>query len=193
MGQMSSQRIRYIQTSDGVRLAWAEAGTGPALVKAANWLTHLEYEWESPIWRHWMRFLSGHFRFIRYDERGCGMTDRGVADLSAERQYADIEHVTDAAELREPFWMLGISQGGANCIRYAVRHPERVAGLILCGAYAQGWARRGDPDHAHEYESIASLMRAGWDATTPCSGRCSLRASCPTRRKNSSSGSIISA
>src|SRR5574341_688477 len=97
MGQMSSQRIRYTRTSDGVRLAWAESGAGPPLVKAANWLTHLEYEWESPIWRHWMQFLSGHFRFIRYDERGCGMTDWSVLDLSAERQYADIEQVIDAA------------------------------------------------------------------------------------------------
>ena len=164
---MSSQRIRYTRTSDGVRLAWAESGTGPPLVKAANWLTHLEYEWESPIWRHWMQFLSGHFRFVRYDERGCGMTDWGVLDLSAERQYADIEQVIDAANVRAPFAMLGISQGGANCIRYAVRHPERVSGLILCGAYAQGWARRGDPGHAQEYDSIAALMRAGWGRNNP--------------------------
>jgi pimeloyl-ACP methyl ester carboxylesterase/DNA-binding CsgD family transcriptional regulator len=167
MGQMSSQRIRYLRTPDGVRLAWAEAGSGPPLVKAANWLTHLEYEWESPIWSHWMRFLSGHFRFIRYDERGCGMTDWRVPDLSAERQYSDLDQVIAAADLREPFTMLGMSQGGANCLRYAVRHPERVAGLILCGAYAQGWAHRGDPDHAHEYESIAALMRAGWGRNNP--------------------------
>lgn len=164
---MSSQRVRYIRTSDGVRLAWAEAGTGPPLVKAANWLTHLEYEWESPVWRHWMRFLSDHFRFIRYDERGCGMTDWVAADLSAERQYADIDDVIEAANIREPFTMLGISQGGVNCIRYAVRHPERVAGLVLYGAYAQGWLHRGDPAHAQEYESIAALMRVGWGRNNP--------------------------
>src|SRR5918994_4408126 len=139
---MSSQRIRYIRTSDGVQLAWAEAGTGPVLVKASNWLTHLEYEWESPVWRHWMRFLSQHFRFVRYDERGCGMTEWNVADISPERQVADLEAVVDAAELDQPFILLGISQGGATCVRYATRHPDRVARLVLYGAYAQGWGRR---------------------------------------------------
>ena len=121
MGQMSSQRIRYLQTTDGIRLAWADAGTGAAVVKASNWLTHLEYEWESPIWRHWMRFFSAHFRFVRYDERGCGMTDWNVGDLSFERRIADFEAVVEAANLRAPFTLLGISQGAAVCVAYAVR------------------------------------------------------------------------
>jgi pimeloyl-ACP methyl ester carboxylesterase/DNA-binding CsgD family transcriptional regulator len=161
------QRIRYLQTTDGVRLAWAEAGSGPVVVKATNWLTHLEYEWESPVWRHWMRFLSGHFRFVRYDERGCGMTDWNTADLSFERQLADLEAVVDAADCREPFTLLGISQGGPQCIRYATRHPERVSRLVLYGAYAQGWARRGDPAAAREYDSITELLRAGWGRNNP--------------------------
>jgi pimeloyl-ACP methyl ester carboxylesterase/DNA-binding CsgD family transcriptional regulator len=164
---MSSQRIRYLRTSDGVKLAWAESGSGPALVKASNWLTHLEYEWQSPVWRHWMEFLSRHFRFIRYDERGCGMTDWNVDDLSPERQVADLEEVVAAADIREPFTLLGMSQGGSTCVRYAVRHPERVARLVLYGAYAQGWARRGDPIEAHEFDSIAALMRAGWGRNNP--------------------------
>jgi pimeloyl-ACP methyl ester carboxylesterase/DNA-binding CsgD family transcriptional regulator len=164
---MSSQRVRFLRASDGVRLAWAEAGTGPTIVKAANWMTHLEYEWESPIWHHWMRFFSGHFRFIRYDERGCGMTDWNTSDLSFDRQLADLEAVIDAADCRSPFTLLGISQGGAQCIRYAVRHPERVSHLILYGAYAQGWGRRKDPGHAREYDSIAELMRAGWGRNNP--------------------------
>jgi pimeloyl-ACP methyl ester carboxylesterase len=79
------QRIRYLRTSDGVRVAWAEAGRGPLLIKAANWLTHLEYDWESPVWRHWIRFLADHFGTIRFDERGCGMTDWNPADLSFPR------------------------------------------------------------------------------------------------------------
>src|SRR5688572_31793246 len=112
MGQMSSQRIRYLRASDGVKLAWAEAGSGPVVVKTSNWLTHLEYEWESPVWQHWMRFFSRHFRFIRYDERGCGMTEWNVADLSPERQLADLEEVIAAAGIREPFTLLGMSQGG---------------------------------------------------------------------------------
>ena len=69
------QHVRYLSTSDGLRLAWAEAGSGAPLVKAANWLTHLEYEWGSPVWNHWIRFFSAHFRFVRYDERGCGMSE----------------------------------------------------------------------------------------------------------------------
>jgi len=167
MGQMSSQRIRYLRTADSVQLAWAEAGTGPVVVKGPNWLTHLEYEWESPVWRHWMQFFSRHFRFIRYDERGCGMTDWDVADISPERQLTDLSDVIAAADIREPFTLLGISQGGAPCVRYAVEHPERVARLILYGAYAQGWARRSDPAAAHEYDSITALMRAGWGRNNP--------------------------
>ena len=81
----SRQRIRYLRTADDVQLAWAEVGTGPTLLKAANWLTHLEYDWDSPVWRHWIQFLSAHFRFVRYDERGCGMTDWEVGDLSFDR------------------------------------------------------------------------------------------------------------
>jgi pimeloyl-ACP methyl ester carboxylesterase/tetratricopeptide (TPR) repeat protein len=164
---MAAQHIRYLQTTDGVRLAWAEAGRGPTLVKAANWLSHLQYEWESPIWRHWIRFFSGHFRFVRYDERGCGMTDWNAPDLSFERQLSDLEAVVDAADCHEPFTLLGMSQGGAQCIRYIARHPERVSRLVLCGAYAQGWARRTDPEKAREYDSIAELMRAGWGRNNP--------------------------
>src|SRR5688572_18719246 len=86
MGNEPRQRIRYLRTSDGVQLAWAEAGAGPLVVKAANWLTHLEFEWESPVWAHWIRFFGKHFRFVRYDERGCGMTDWDVAELSLEKR-----------------------------------------------------------------------------------------------------------
>ena len=95
-----------MRTSDGVQLAWAEAGTGPVMIKAANWLTHLEYEWESPVWRHWLRFFTEHFRFVRYDERGCGMTDWKVGDLSLERWVSDLEAVVAAADPREPFALL---------------------------------------------------------------------------------------
>src|SRR5688572_20487601 len=122
MGQLSRsamtrrerQVIRYLTTSDGVRVAWAEAGSGPAVVKAANWLSHLEFDWESPVFRHWMHFFAGHFRYIRYDERGCGMTDREVTTLSLDRWTEDLEAVIDAAKIDEPFALLGISQGGTT-------------------------------------------------------------------------------
>jgi pimeloyl-ACP methyl ester carboxylesterase/DNA-binding CsgD family transcriptional regulator len=163
----ASQRIRYLRTADGVQLAWAEAGTGPVLVKASNWLTHLEYEWESPVWRHWMRFFSEHFRFVRYDERGCGMTDCNVDDISFERRVKDLEDVIAAADPREPFALLGISQGGPVCVAYAERHPERVSKLLLYGAYARGAFRRGDPDRERFYQAMIDLVRLEWGSENP--------------------------
>jgi DNA-binding CsgD family transcriptional regulator/pimeloyl-ACP methyl ester carboxylesterase len=112
-----NQRIRYLRTGDGIGLAWAEAGRGLALVKAANWLTHLQYDWESPVWRHWTRFLAGHFRYIRHDERGCGLSDRNVGDLSPARWLDDLEQVVDAAAIDQPFALLGISQGDDDAAR----------------------------------------------------------------------------
>ena len=167
MTRAAAQRIRYVRTSDGVQLAWAEAGSGPVLVKAANWLTHLEYEWESPVWRHWIRFFAEHFRFLRYDERGCGMADRTVGDLSFERWVEDLERVVDASGVEGPFTLLGISQGAPVCVAYAVRHPERVSGLLLYGGYARGWSRRGDADGEREYQAITELVRRGWGRDNP--------------------------
>lgn len=162
-----SQRIRYVQTPDGVRIAWAEAGAGRSLVKAANWMTHLEYDWESPVWRHWMRFLSGNFRFVRHDERGCGMTDWNVGDVSLERWVEDLESVVEAANLPEPFALLGISQGAAICIAYAAKHPERVSHLLLYGAYARGTFHRDDEDEKRFYRAMIELVRLGWGSDNP--------------------------
>jgi len=161
------QRIRYLHTPDGIKLAWAEAGTGPVLVKAANWLTHLEYEWESPVWRHWMQFFSEHFRFIRYDERGCGMTDWNVGDLSIETWVRDLESVVEAADIRQPFTLLGISQGAPICIAYCVRHPERVSKLVLFGGYVRGAFRRNDPEGERVFRAIIDLARFGWGQDNP--------------------------
>ena len=124
------QRIRYLRTTDGVQLAWADAGSGPVLLKAANWLTHLEYDWDSPVWRHWIHFLSTDFRLVRYDERGCGMTDWTIGDLSFDRWVADLEAVADASGARK-FVLVGISQGATTCVAYAAKHPERVSQLVL--------------------------------------------------------------
>lgn len=137
------------------------------LIKAANWLTHLEYEWESPVWRHWMRFFTDHFRFVRHDERGCGMTDWNVGDLSFERWVEDLEAVVAAADPQEPFTLLGISQGAAPCIAYAVRHPERVSKLILYGGYARGAFLRDDPDKERFYRAMIDLVRVGWGSDNP--------------------------
>jgi pimeloyl-ACP methyl ester carboxylesterase len=161
------QLIRYLQTSDGVQLAWASTGRGPVLVKAANWLTHLQYDLESPVWEHWLRFGADHFRFIRYDERGCGMTQWKVPEVSLARWVDDLEGVIEAAAPEGPVALLGISQGAATCIAYAVRHPERVSHLILYGGYATGWARRGDAEGLRRYEAIVDLIRLGWGSDNP--------------------------
>jgi pimeloyl-ACP methyl ester carboxylesterase/DNA-binding CsgD family transcriptional regulator len=163
----ASQRIRYVRTEDGVQLAWAEAGAGPVLIKAANWLTHLEYEWESPVWRHWIHFFTKHFRFLRHDERGCGMTDWNVGDLSFERWVEDLEAVVAAANPQGPFALLGISQGAATCVAYAVKHPERVSKLVLYGGYARGTFRRDDPDRECMYRAMIDLVRLGWGKDNP--------------------------
>jgi pimeloyl-ACP methyl ester carboxylesterase/DNA-binding CsgD family transcriptional regulator len=161
------QKIRFLRTDDDVKLAWAEAGSGPLLVKAANWMTHLEFEWESPVWRHWLRFFSEHFRFVRYDERGCGLTDWEVPQLSTERWIDDLASVIDAADPQEPLTLLGISQGAAACVGYAVRHPERVARMILYGAYARGHYHRGNAEAESEHRLIREAVRIGWGKENP--------------------------
>ena len=161
------QTIRYLSASDGVRLAWATAGSGPALVRAANWLTHLQYDLESPVWRHWVRFFATHFRFIRYDERGCGMTQWDVGDLSMPRWVDDLELVVDAASNDEPVNLLGISQGAATAIAYAVRHPRRVRRLILYGGLCTGARHRTDADGRRLFEAIVELVRHGWGSDNP--------------------------
>ena len=167
MIKRATQRIRYLRTGDGVQLAWAEAGSGLTLIKAANWMTHLEYEWESPVWRHWIRFFSDNFRFVRHDERGCGMTDWNVGDLSFERWVEDLEAVVAVVNPQEPFALLGISQGAATCLAYAVRHPERVSRILLYGGYARGTFRRGDPDKERLYRALVELTRLGWGKDNP--------------------------
>jgi pimeloyl-ACP methyl ester carboxylesterase/DNA-binding CsgD family transcriptional regulator len=163
------QHVRYVSASDGTRMAWAESGAGPVLVKAANWLTHLEYDLESPVWKHWTQFFSAHSRFIRYDERGSGMSDwgGGAAALSVEQWADDLSSVIDAARPESPVTLLGISQGAAACIRYAIRHPERVARLILYGGYARGALKRGSPMTQSIYQAMIDLARASWGSDNP--------------------------
>jgi len=157
-----SQRIRYLRTDDGVQLAWAEAGAGPPLVKASHWLTHLQYEWESPLWWHWLQFFMAHFRLVRYDERGCGMSDRDVGDVHHERSSADLEAIVAAAEPQRPITLLGISHGAAAAIQYAVRHPERVERLLIYGAFVRGVMHSDNEPAKRRFQAMLELLRAGW-------------------------------
>jgi pimeloyl-ACP methyl ester carboxylesterase/DNA-binding winged helix-turn-helix (wHTH) protein len=160
------QDIRYCMSSDGVRLAYATIGSGPPLVKASNWLTHLDFEWGSPIWRHWWSALSLHHRIVRYDERGNGMSQRDVGDVNFDTWVKDLETVVDAAGL-DRFPLLGISRGGPIAIAYAVKHPERVTHLVLYGAFAAGVNHVGNPEHLEARRALASLVRLGWGLKNP--------------------------
>lgn len=156
------QHVRYVTATDGTRLAWAASGAGQVVLKAANWLTHLEYEWESPVWKHWLQFFSARTRLVRYDERGCGMSDWDDGELSLDVWASDLRAVADAAEVEGPMTLLGISQGAATCIRFAVQWPERVSRLVLYGGYARGAMRRGSPDAERFRRAMTDLARAGW-------------------------------
>jgi pimeloyl-ACP methyl ester carboxylesterase/DNA-binding CsgD family transcriptional regulator len=160
------QEIRFCTASDGVRLAYATHGQGPPLVRAATWLTHLERDWESPVWRHWLRGLGERHTVIRYDERGCGLSDRELGDLSLDRWVGDLEAVVDAAGL-ERVPLLGVSGGGPVALAYAVRHPERVSHLVLYGAYARGRRRRSDPELEKRADLLIELIKVGWEDPTP--------------------------
>ena len=156
------QQIRFCKSFDGTRIAYAVSGEGPPLVKAQHWLTHLEYEWQSPIWRPWISALSKRHRLVRMDARGCGLSDRGPETISFDAFVRDLEAVVDALGL-ERFALFGHSQGGAIGIEYAVRHAERVSHLILLGAYALGWFKRGlPPERVEELEAQLKLVETGW-------------------------------
>lgn len=161
-GHKLRQQVRYVTARDGVRLAWAESGSGPLVVKASNWLTHLEFERESPVWQHWLQFFSAHFRLVRYDERGCGMSGWREGDLGLEDWTRDLESVIEAARPEGPFTLFGVSQGSAACLLYALRYPERVERLILYGGYMRGAFHRGTAESRMTFQAMIDLARAAW-------------------------------
>jgi pimeloyl-ACP methyl ester carboxylesterase/DNA-binding CsgD family transcriptional regulator len=161
------QQIRFCTGRDGVRLAYATHGRGPVILKAANWVTHLEHDWVSPVWRHWWTDLGREHRVVRYDQRGCGLSDRDPPRLSLDDFVDDLTAVVDAAGL-ERFVLVGISQGGAVAATYAVRHPERVSHLVVYGGYARGRRLRDlTPDQEAEVDLLDRLVRVGWGRADP--------------------------
>jgi DNA-binding winged helix-turn-helix (wHTH) protein/pimeloyl-ACP methyl ester carboxylesterase len=160
------QSIRFCATSDGARIAYAEAGHGQTIVKAGNWLNHLEFDWQSPVWSHLLHWLADGRRLVRYDARGNGLSDWDVADVSLEGFVRDLEAVVDAAGL-ERFVLFGASQGCAVSVAYAAARPGRVDKLVLYGGFARGRRLRGGAIDHQQAEAMVTLMRTGWGQENP--------------------------
>ena len=160
------QRVRFCTSADGVRIAFAESGKSSPLVRAANWFTHIDLDWQSPVWQHWFDVLSKGRTLIRYDPRGCGLSDRNVDEFSLERWVEDLEAVVDAAGLTR-FPLIGLCQGGAVAAAYAARHPARVSRLILYDSYPFGAYVDGVPDRlAQEARALSQMIDVGWGKET---------------------------
>jgi pimeloyl-ACP methyl ester carboxylesterase/DNA-binding CsgD family transcriptional regulator len=159
------QQLSYVRAPDGVSLACARSGSGPPLVRAATWLTHASFDWESPVWGHWWRFLSARHELIRYDERGSGLSECPAGRISFDSWVADLECVVDSLGL-EQFELLGTSQGAGVAIEYAARHPQRVRRLVLYGGFASGWQHAGEAVAAR-WRSIRELVQQGWGEENP--------------------------
>jgi len=164
------QKIQFCTARDGARIAYAVTGKGSPLVKTATWLSHLEFDFESPVWRHWITELSRYNSYIRYDERGCGLSDQNPPEFSFDAWMSDLETVVDSLGI-DKFDLLGVSQGGAVATAYAVRHPERVSHLILYGSYARGWGKRVglalSPEELETREAMHKLIALGWGQDNP--------------------------
>lgn len=163
---LARQKIHFCTAKDGARIAYASVGEGMPIIKAANWLSHLEYDWDAPVWSPLFRRLATDHHFVRYDERGNGLSDWDVDEISFDSFVADLESVVDSSGLRR-FALLGISQGAAVSIAYAVKYPERVSHLILFGGYAAGWRINADEVTTREREAVITLTAAGWGQDNP--------------------------
>jgi pimeloyl-ACP methyl ester carboxylesterase/DNA-binding CsgD family transcriptional regulator len=156
------QTIQFCTSRDGVRIAFATAGHGPPVVRVNNWFTHLEIDWDSPVWRHWTEAIAQRRLLIRYDPRGSGLSDRDVTDFSLDAWVADLKAVVDGAGLRR-FPLVGLCQGGVVAIAYAARHPERVSRLVLYSAYLHGAYVNGVAEKpAKQAQALAQMIEIGW-------------------------------
>jgi len=165
---LARQMVHFCHTSDGVRLAYATSGAGPPLVKASNWMTHLDYDWASPVWSHWWRALSEGRLLVRYDERGCGLSNWAVdvSSFTLDAWVNDLETVTDTLGL-DRFPLLGISQGGPIAVTYAARHPGRVSHLVVYGTCTRSTWARATPTERRSIIALGELIRVSWGSDQP--------------------------
>ncbi len=161
-----TQRVQFCVAPDGVQIAYASVGKGPPIFKAPNWLNHIEYEWRSPVWGPAFAALAKNHELVRFDQRGNGLSDWDVEVISEDAMVTDMATVAEAAGL-ESFALLGISQGCAISIRYAVEHPEQVQCLVLFSGFARGRLRRNSEEDARLHEVARNMIRAGWGSPNP--------------------------
>lgn len=160
------QQIGFATASDGVKVAYARSGEGPPLVRAGSWMTHVEWDWQTPVWGPYLETLSRHRHLVRYDPRGCGLSDREFpGELTLDALVSDMECVVDAAGL-DRFALMGSSQGGAVSLAYAARHPERVTQLVLCAAFVRGTLVR-QPSAKNQIDAMCALVAEGWTQDNP--------------------------
>jgi pimeloyl-ACP methyl ester carboxylesterase/DNA-binding CsgD family transcriptional regulator len=162
MDRPNSAQVRFCTTQDDVQIAYASRGHGPAIVKTPNWMNHVEMDVHGLVWRAWIERLEQSRTLVRYDARGCGLSDRTPRQMSFETNQLDLDAVVEAAGL-DTFMLYGASQGAAIAIEYAARHPERVTHLVLCGGYLQGvWKRPGPAPAREEASALLKLVELGW-------------------------------
>jgi pimeloyl-ACP methyl ester carboxylesterase/DNA-binding CsgD family transcriptional regulator len=154
------QRIAFVRSKDQTNIAYALSGEGPPLVRAGTWLTHVQHDWDSPIWAHWLRFMSARHTLVRYDPRGCGLSQSDVDNITFEDWVDDLEAVVDELGL-ETFPLFGMSQGAAVAVEYSIRHPQRVSQLILYAPFVTGW-RGVESAGAQLWSTLEQLVLAGW-------------------------------
>jgi pimeloyl-ACP methyl ester carboxylesterase/DNA-binding CsgD family transcriptional regulator len=160
------QHVGFCTSADGTRIAFAQSGEGPPLVRVANWFTHLDLDRQSAVWRHWFDFLSDRHTLLRYDPRGSGLSDRNVDDFSLDRWIEDLDAIVERAGLTR-FALIGLCQGGAVAAAYAARHPERISRLVLYDSYPFGAYAEGVPDRlVQEARALAEMIEVGWGKRT---------------------------
>ncbi len=162
----ASHEVQFCRTSDDVRICYACVGDGPPLVWTDHWLSHLAFNWESPIWRHWTEEFAKDHAFVHFDQRGHGLSDWEIPEFSVDAFVRDLEAVVDALGL-DRFALIGGSRAGSTAIAYAARHPERVSHLVVYGAFAQGWRAWGNAAEIERRETTITLTRRGWTQGSP--------------------------
>jgi pimeloyl-ACP methyl ester carboxylesterase/DNA-binding CsgD family transcriptional regulator len=167
-----AQPIQFCKSRDGTRIAYAVSGDGPPLVWVQHWIHHLELDWGSVIWRPWLSMLARRHTVIRYDWRGCGLSDRDPWGFSLEKHSADLEAVVEAAGV-ERFALFGMAGTGSGiAMRFAVDHPDRVACLVLQESHMKGRiAGDATVEQREEAQARLKVIELGWPNDTPAYGR----------------------